>query len=68
MVRDTRWMYPRPRPTPAAARAMAAIAQALDAPPTNRLPEDMLAELEARRLEDEARRCAQGVLRLEGPH
>lgn len=59
-------MYPRPRPTPAAARALAAIAEALEAPPANRSSEDMLAELEARRLQDEARRSAQGVFRFEG--
>lgn len=66
MPRDTRWMYPRPRPTPAALRAMAAIVEALDSPPANRSSEDMLAELEARRLQDEARRSAQGVFRFEG--
>ncbi|WP_019397258.1 MULTISPECIES: hypothetical protein [unclassified Pseudoxanthomonas] len=45
---------------------MAAIAEALDSPPANRSSEDMLAELEARRLQDEARRSAQGVFRFEG--
>ncbi|KAF1697976.1 hypothetical protein CSC62_07465 [Pseudoxanthomonas jiangsuensis] len=63
-IRDTRWMYPGPRPTEAARRAMAAIRQALADPPTDRAPADMLAELEQRRLEDEARRSAQGVLPL----
>lgn len=64
MVRDTRWMYPRSVPSPAAARAMADIAAALAAPPANRSSEEMLAELEARRIEDEARRSTQGVLRF----
>lgn len=63
-IRDTRWMYPGPQPTEATHRAMAAIQQVLAEGPRDRASADMLAELEQRRLEDEARRSAQGVLPL----
>lgn len=66
MVRDTRWMYPRTRPTLASQRACADIAALLAEPPANRSADELLAEREQLRREDEARRASQGELLLRG--
>lgn len=65
MARDTRWMYPPAHPTAATRRAMASIRDVLDEPARERPAAELLAELECRRREDEARRGGQGVLPLE---
>lgn len=65
MARDTRWMYPPARPTAATRRALAGLAAVLDEPARERPAAELLAELECRRLEDEARRSGQGVLPLD---
>lgn len=62
MARDTRWMYPPARPTTATRRALAGIAAVLDEPVRERSSDDLLAELEQRRIDAQAATDGQGDL------
>lgn len=66
MARDTRWQHPPARPTASSLRAMDSIAALLSAPPTGCPSEELLAQREQLRVEDESRRSAQGSLRFGG--